>query len=64
MNFTVIHEYERAAGMTGAASRKLRRAVSAESGCQMIIISVEVQLLGILSILSIPPLVIIFLAVT
>ena len=47
-------------GMGGALSRKLRRGGSAESG----FISLEVQLLGILSILDMSPLAILFLAVT
>ena len=64
MNHKVIHESDRACGMGGAARRKLRRGGSAESGCQMVFISLEVQLLGILSILAIPPLAIVFLAIT
>jgi len=40
-------------GMGGSLSRKLRRGGSAESGCHwMVFISLEVQLLGILSILD------------
>jgi len=51
--------------MGGALSRKLRRGGSAESGCHwMVFISLEVQLLGILSILDMSPLAILFLAVT
>jgi hypothetical protein len=50
--------------MGGATRRKLGRGESAESGCQMVFISLEVQLLGILSILAIPPLIIIFLDIT
>jgi len=65
MNSKVIHESERAGGMGGALSRKLRRGGSAESGCHwMVFISLEVQLLGILSILDMSPLTILFLAVT
>jgi len=52
-------------GMGGALSRKLRRGGSAESGCHWVVfISLEVQLLGILSILDMSPLAILFLAVT
>ena len=65
MSSKVIHESERAGGMGGAVSRKLRRGGSAESGCHwMVFISLEVQLLGILSILDMSPLGILFLAGT
>ena len=63
MNCKVIHESERAGGIRGALSRKLRRGGSAASGCHsMVFISLEVQLLGILSILDMSPLGILFLA--
>jgi len=62
MNSKVRHESERAGGMGGALSRKLRRGGSAESGCHwMVFISLEVQLLGLLDM---SPLAILFLAVT
>jgi len=65
MNSKVIHESERAGGMGGTLSRKPRRGGSAESGCHwMVFISLEVQLLGILSILDMSPLTILFLAVS
>jgi len=65
MNSKVIHESERAGGMGGVLSRKLRRGGSAESGCHWVVfIPWEVQLLGILSILDMSPLAILFLAVT
>jgi len=57
MNSKVIHESEGEGGMGGALSRKLRRGGSAESGCHwMVFICLEVQLLGILSILDMSPL--------
>jgi len=44
MNSTVIHEFERAGGMGGPARRT---GGLAESGCQMVFISLEVQLFSV-----------------
>ena len=64
MNCEVIHESERAGSMRGAARTRPRRRQSAKSGCQMVFISLEVQLFGVLSILAITPLAYVFLPVT
>jgi len=58
-----------AGGMGSGARRRLRGAnlkleASEQSGYQMVVISLEVQLLGILSILGMPFLAILFLLLT